>query len=374
VQEYPHPIDRYRLIQKLISLTREAYGLEQVPLASRAKVTQSVISNLEHLEKSIENPKRRVSREDLLKVLTWGLMFKEHEVSAVLYVYNGCPLTEDEIRRYRPLHDVEDYTVKDLRTTFFTLLRKMLNSHFQDDSTQQAKVRILSGDEANSLLADRILQQLESLPGQRLMVTEFPSHLSHPLEAYYSDDLLDDPFFLSDRIQEEARKTTLERVETFHRHLKLYGERHILCKPSLLNYLKKQPENDQVTGDKNSVRHLGRYRHLSLKRRQEHIQHCIELLEKNPHYDIRLAGATPELELEIKSSQEVMLRGARRYERDEERPCWGPRYVHWLDDTSVLLFLLDFEMQWDKLMEEKDPKTEKERVINFFKDLLRNSG
>jgi Helix-turn-helix len=73
---YPHPVDRYRLIQRLATSARVTYrpsrrgmeqsGISQEALARRASVSQATISNIENLEKTIHSSSRRVRREDLL--------------------------------------------------------------------------------------------------------------------------------------------------------------------------------------------------------------------------------------------------------------------------------------------------------------------
>jgi transcriptional regulator with XRE-family HTH domain len=75
-------------------------GLDQRALARKARLSQSTVSNIENLEKSIGSPKRRVSREDLIKVLTSGLNLEQPKIDAGLWLYDCQPLTEEEIQVY----------------------------------------------------------------------------------------------------------------------------------------------------------------------------------------------------------------------------------------------------------------------------------
>jgi hypothetical protein len=51
----------------------------------------------------------------------------------------------------------------------------------------------------------------------------------------------------------------------------------------------------------------------------------IELLESYEHYEIGLATTTPELEPNIKSTVQAMLRGTPQYEVGEKNEGWGPQ-------------------------------------------------
>ena len=96
---YPHPLDRFRLIQRLAIAARTTfrpgragigqYGISQETLARRASVSQATVSNLENLEKTIDSPRRRVRREDLLRICTWGLELEAEHIDALLWLFDG---------------------------------------------------------------------------------------------------------------------------------------------------------------------------------------------------------------------------------------------------------------------------------------------
>lgn len=80
-----------------------------------------------------------------------------------------------------------------------------------------------------------------------------------------------------------------------------------------------------------------------------------------------LATEVPELELYIKSTVKVMVRGTPPYAQGEQRISWGPYFVGWSDEASVLAFFLNFEAAWDALPPEDRTKTE---VIAYVEALL----
>src|SRR5579875_2569624 len=107
---YPHALDRWRLLQWLVKVARTTYphpgggprGIDQASLARRARTSQTTISNLEHLEKAITMPQRKVGRDELLKVLIWGLALPRSRIDAILYLYDGRPLQPAELQHYLP--------------------------------------------------------------------------------------------------------------------------------------------------------------------------------------------------------------------------------------------------------------------------------
>ena len=358
---YPAEIDRYRLIQKLVRMARTRYqvaetgqrGIDQTALALAATVSQATISNLENLEKAVTSRRRRVSREELIRVLTWGLELDPVEIDAMLWLYDGNPLNEDEIRRYvrgyLPEAHPQKYTALQLRCLVLRLLQKVLALHDQSIKVQPVTVKIIfSGDERAVLEADEALLQMERLPGQSLLVTEYPSHLTHPPEAHKSGELVGSRF-ITDALRQQWLSVNWKRVETFYHNLEHYGQRSIHCKASVRQYLQKDFSH-----------------RLTLEQRRRQIAHWITLLESYEHYQVGLAETTPALELKLKGTVQAMMRSACRYE-DDRWPHWGPRYVQWADEASVFRFFLNFENAWDAI----PPRDrDKDAVIRWLRGLL----
>ena len=364
---YPHPVDRFRIIQRLATSARTAHrpsragisqrGISQEALARRAIVSQATVSNVENLEKTIGSSSRRVRREDLLKVLTWGLEMDPDHIDAILWLFDGEPLREDEIRRYgrgyQPTATRTRYTAEKLRQRVLDLLRAAIEHSFEPESSQMAAVRVFSGDERGRIAVDRALYEVEQLPGQRLLATALPTTVSMLAQVQGDQRAMMDQLGAPEKFQESLYPLG-ERVNTVLRSIETYGERSIHARPTLEYYLSAE----------------GSHR-LSLERRRTNIRSWCELIRGYKHYEVGLADATPDLEAVIKSTKQAMLRAAHREdyyrERDWDRGGWGPRYVLWLDEVSVTSFLLDFEAHWQQIPVEYRTK---ESVLAWLEERL----
>src|SRR5262245_2305421 len=105
---FPHPIDRYRLIQRIARLGRATYGRRrasdeddlQLVVARRASVSPTIVANMENLEKCLNDPARKPSRDRFLKVVTWGLELPRDEVESLLWLFGETPLTERDTKHF----------------------------------------------------------------------------------------------------------------------------------------------------------------------------------------------------------------------------------------------------------------------------------
>jgi transcriptional regulator with XRE-family HTH domain len=365
---YPHPVDRFRFIQRLATSARLAYrpgrpgmeqcGISQEALARRATVSQATVSNIENLEKTIHSSSRRVRREDFLKVLTWGLEMVTEDIDALLWLFDGEPLREDEIRRYvrgyQPQAARRRVDEAMLRQRVLDRLRAAIDRAFEPESCQTAAVRVFSGDERGRIAVDRALYELEHLPGQRLLATALPTSVALVQTCQRADrDALDE--LLPPDLPPESRHRMQDRVDIHLYNLENYGERSIHSKPSLERYLSADSPH-----------------RLSLEHRRAYIRRWCELVRSYKHYEVALADATPDLEPVIKSTKQAMLRAAHHdgyiRERDWHRGGWGPRYLLWLDEVSVTSFLLDFEAHWQQIPLEYRSK---DSVLAWIEERLR---
>jgi transcriptional regulator with XRE-family HTH domain len=359
---YPAKIDRYRIIEKLVRWARKTchlsetgkIGIKQTALAERASVTQSTVSNLENLATSFRHSKRFPGREELLKVLTWGLELQQDRIDPLLWLYDGQPLSEEEIRRYvrgyQPEATAKDHTFPELRRLVLEQLEEILTDYTRSDGIRVQPVKVIpSGGEQEELEAYAELLHMEQEPGQSFVIIRHPSHLVHPPEMHASGELIRPPV-----ITEEGRRRWLvmnqQRLEGFLSNLATYGERSLHSKPILKNYLKEK--------------YLSR---TDWRRRKKQIQHWITLLETYELYQVGLAEVLPYFDLKIKSTVKVMVRSP--LENGEKYPCpqYGPRYFLWTDENMVLRFFLDFENLWDAIPEADRTK---EKVIRFLREVV----
>ncbi|MAG37473.1 MAG: hypothetical protein CL878_14655 [Dehalococcoidia bacterium] len=363
---YPHVVDRHRLLQRIFKALREAAGLSQAALAARAFVAQSTISNAENLDKGVDRPNRRITRDHLLRLVTWGLELAQTDLTVLLWLYDGSALDAEDIRRYlrgylpRAQPGREDAAA--LRTHLFALLDRLLvarssNSGALGGGGITAHMQLLFSSAADELRGEQALLQLEKIPGQRLFFSDLPSRLTHPPDTHRRYSILSALIRSSgnSKLAETSWDLTEQRVHTFLTHLARYGERSIHSRTALTHYLSDSPGY-----------------HLSLAQRHEHIQHWIQLLRDHPHYEVALVEDTPDLEVEMKPGVAVLLRAkgaVRHFERETapEQSLWGPRYLVWDDEASALSFTLAFERYWHALAPGDRSKDE---IVGYLEALV----
>jgi hypothetical protein len=158
-----------------------------------------------------------------------------------LWLYDGEPLGEDELRRYvrsyLPGATAQSYTDADvpaLRQRVLTLLQQALKSNVL---SQQATVDVIvaTGEGQDQLHGLRAIAALEAIPGLRLVVTPSPALLTHPPAAYQRDALVSPHVQVTD-MRQAIRVLTAQRQALFLEHLAHYGERRLLCQPALADY------------------------------------------------------------------------------------------------------------------------------------------
>jgi hypothetical protein len=362
---YSHPIDRYRVGKILLEHEIEKTNMSVQEIADKSLVAATVIYNLKkpkYIERKALAKRNAVRRESLLRILGLGLSLQPKEIDAFLWLYR-CDdrfeaLTENERRacvddQYAHLPGCT--SVEELRKRVLVGLKEVLNK-WRSKPTNNPEIKmVLELTEDEQLDTGRRLLEFEKLPGQRLMIMRYPSHLSHSPEMFdrYIDELIN-PQVESEEGKKKSRLTKIERREIFLQHLQLYGERCIYTRVGLERYLEKDFPHK-----------------LSVEKRRAHIKHTIDLLAKYPDFEIALADAELELEMELKTIGAIM-RGAPGDEHwTKKRIVCGPRYIYWHDKASTLSFLLDFEREWDEIWSEL-PKEQrnKEYVIDQLERML----
>lgn len=354
---FPHPLDRYRLIQRIARLGRGTYAVRrrsdehdlQSVVARRATVSPTIVANIENLERCVADPARKPSRERLLKVLTWGLELPRDEIEALLWLFGETPLSERDCKHYLGyLADAErwrtvDTTPEALRQIVLRQLRAVIAHAVPASGSHTAALTVYMATAEGRLASERQLLELERCPGQRLRSAQLPSIVNFPREIHRDRAFVDrllahDTIRMTEAQQRLGREIYRERMLAFEESLAIYGGRTIIEKPSLVWYV--------TARDEGKARKWRR----PLERRWEHVEGLIRLLDQ-PHFQVGLveAEAASELEISLKTTEKVMLRSADHRELWEVNPQWGPRFFASDDATTVLQFYYDFECAWDRL-------------------------
>lgn len=354
-------LDRFRLIEKIVRDARlhfpddaRAPGKQSV-VATRARVAVGTVNNVENITKSLEEHTgagRSVSRRTLISVLLNGLRFDALRLDAILWLFDGQPMSRAEIELFQPHEQVNsggdsfvqrpvstDRYVDDeiLRNAVLNQLRTIVNRTFETDGIRDGQVRMYSAEPTGRLASNTALLRLEELPGQMLTVSEVPSLVT------FTPYLLDDDTGLCNRFKNpeyglQASDVFRARARAFQERLSTYGRRSIHSWPGIQQYVLDQSIVSRTVRD------------LSLDQRRKHILYLADLLDNSDYkLEIGLVPETPDLELTLKTTVSGMVRGARNYEPGASIASWGPRYIQWLDSETVLHFYVDFESAWDQI-------------------------
>lgn len=322
---YPNPIDRYRLIRTIVRAFRwtSRSSSTGTDLAKLVGVSQGTISNLENLEKSIQRPSRLVSREEMLNILRTGLQLSAEQASVLLWLYDSEPPQQPG----KPM-------VASLRSpivgSFVGLLEETQVRLQGSKKSKRHGTFVFTTEHPDAgLEEERQLFKIEQVPGQRLLVTAFPSGLSRPEEERFTPDCL-----------EKARPMLMKRMALFRKNLAQFGERSIHCRLCVERYLTPRPKKGIDRGVP------------SWSLRKRHIEEWIDLLESYPHYQVALASTTPDQEFEVKLGSGAMLQGWAHPSHDVrqwgEKPGdkWGPRFIYSSDLGVQVALVTAFERKW----------------------------
>src|ERR1051325_112783 len=361
---YPHKFDRYRLMGYIMRQLRKSQGLSQQGLAEQIMSRQSLpggrkptprstlqrrishIENFEHLEETAFEAQRPVAREMFLDTASEGLALTPLEIETLLWLIEGDefqPLAVAELAVHPAIggHDTFRCEEQEWRSHSLALLERAVRLARQREhaaagagsgaGTIAGQVRMLTGwEEAHQVRFRDELLAIESKPGQRLLISKYPSLLAYPGDAFVHIDL--DEWLMSPSGLEQIKGITDRRRHVFRSNLRQFGERHIHSRESLKRYVAE-----------------GFSHPLSAPERRRHIQNLIQLLRDNPLFEVALATVEPEMEFVIKSGQVASLRGTARDIRRRESVICGPLYIFWDNITTVYSFMVDFEHAWEKI-------------------------
>jgi hypothetical protein len=217
-------------------------------------------------------------------------------------------------------------------------------------SWYQVETQLLQGNSSSHHMAlFQKLKAMESAPGQRMLVSKYPSVLVSADPMMASELLVE----TNEPVSAELRQMVAERQKTFRQNLFKYGERVIHSVPSLRRFVSAE------------------FNHrIPLTERKDRVHGLIEFLGKNRKFEVGLLDQIePEVEIAIKSTQAAVIRGtARELSNHPQTAVCGPSYMYWKDERAVLSFYLDFERLWAKL--HQAGLTEKKRVIAMLKQIV----
>ena len=346
---YPHALDRYRILQLAVRQLRLEHrpgpdepGVGQKWVALRARVGQPTVSNLEHIAESLDSPKRHVGREELLKVLTWGFELSQERVDALLWLYDGQPLTASELRAfvrgYAPDATLTQYQAAELRALVLAELRRFVEGDAPGELRQLSAVRLFSATPEGRLEIARASVEHEGASGQRMLVRADLSLASHRWPRDMAPDASPFTGFTTDRdLGSLGRRVALGVLQSMQR----YGERGIHSSAALERFLDPDATHQMPFGER---------LHL--------LRGLIDLLHESPGYEIAFADTTPGLELAAKSLVHAAILSGVGGTQNVAGMDWGPAVIQFSDLRTVAWFLLLFESQWDAIPEERKSRAD----------------
>lgn len=361
----PHRYDRYRLVALVLQHRRKLLHLSEKELADASGVAQSTISRLVNPgslgKKGSENHK--VNRMHLLALTRVGLRMDHHQASVMLWLSEGEDCRSWRDRDFSDLQ-LESPTIEERRTenarrddprmahlAVVDLLEKTCIADHRSNPWYPVETYLLQGNSPlHHVALFHKLRTLESGPGQRMLVSKYPSILVSTDISAASELLVE----TAEPIRAELREMLFDRQKIFRQNLARYGERAIHSLPSLRRFTSAE------------------FNHrIPLRERKKRVRGLIKFLEDYEKFQLGLLDEIePEIEIAIKSTQEAVVRGtARELSNHPQTAVCGPSYMYWSDERAVLSFYLDFERLWAKLHEAG--LTEKDRVIVLLRKLLR---
>lgn len=369
---FPHRFDRYRMMGFIMHQIRQSQNLTQQSLGERIEALRSSrsaskkpsttlqrrisqIENFDHLKERADLGQNPVAREVFISTAGEGLGLSQVETDALLWLIEPDdfrPLTETELNSHTCFGTTQPrkYTSTELRRNCLSVLEQVVRSN---KSSQNPSVQMVTGweEEHQILFRDKLLL-MEEQPGQRLLISKYPSFLTYPGDVFVYMESFEE---LSTDTQNKIRELSTGRQQNFREKLKEYGERCILSTESLTRYLKRDFHHQ-----------------LPWQQRRKHVRHFIDLLKKFPLYEVALAPAEPEMTFLIKSGSGASLRGpARDLNYNRHTAICGPLYIFWDGRPAVYSFMLDFEYAWDQVPENLRTRNQ---VIPELERLLRNAN
>jgi transcriptional regulator with XRE-family HTH domain len=315
----------------------------------------SHIENFDHLERAAAEGHMPIARELFLRTAGEGLGLSQLDIDALLWLMEGKgfqPLNREELASHRLFDNSEEkqYQDEDLRRHSLLLLERAVKIAAKlARRGEYTRVRMLTGwEEEHQVEFREQLLRMEDKPGQRLLISKYPSLLTYPGDALEHLDPNENE--LSASATDRIRELHAKRKRIFTDTLRQYGERCIHSGESLKRYV----GTEFGPG-------------LPWNARRDHVAHLIKLLKENDYFQVALALTEPEMKFVIKSGQEASLRGTARHISRPNSVICGPLYIFWDNKTTVYSFMVDFEHAWQKIPPEQ---RDKDNVILELQSLI----
>jgi hypothetical protein len=384
---FPHNYDRYRLFGQYLRMAHHAYssGDSQTDLTNfinekfkpSPRFHQSYVSQLESLS---QLDQQAMQSKPFSESYAWWLMlaldcsFREAKLLHWL-ITSDNQVPDDLISRYAE-HDIvpKEDLIFDPNShpeiSHFEIVNKLRQLYIkhqcgihkqplvENDSFfayEVSKVEMRSWSEPLSIEWEHFLLSKECFPGQRMLVSKYPSALIKPtlfkvfnecepaFKWYYINNYSADKNQGEQEYSESLYEMTRTvRMRFFLFNLYHFGERWITSLSSLERYLS------------NSFHHPFM---PSVWERREQILTIVRLLDFYPVFRIGLTKSEPETELVIKSNRWVLQQTSSRIpiasteDGTSDLFTCGPTHIFWSKPDSVLPVYLEFEREWQKLYE-----------------------
>ena len=310
--------------------------------------------------RNIEHPTSRqpTRRSTFLTALAHGYHVDRQWGDVLAWLFDGTLVTRSESARLWP---GETKTSTATESEVHQALLKVLQRMVEDwQGAPPPEVTVTFGENEIGTTSEKELLKMEEISGERLLVKATPSVLTVPEEVFGN------PRFLqANRLQLtpgqllERRQLFERRHQLFNEQIRTFGARAVHSTAVLSTYLRSEYRGDLAV-------------RLTLPERRTHIERLIRYLTTTP-YQIILVPKTPDMEMDIKSTERVVIRAMPFTMVPGLRCSWGPKMVWWKDRASVLNFFVAFERNWNVLLGQDGKAgviSEKAAVTQWFRDLL----
>ena len=228
------------------------------------------------------------------------------------------------------------------------------------------EVSMLTWSRSLSVEWERFMLSKECFPGQRMLISKYPSAFIRPalMDVFRDHKQAFRWYFLRSLLEPEKKSANQEgldkeeirtaRMRFFLFNLYNYGERWITSIPSLKRYVSDSFNHSFIP---------------NVWERRRQLLTVIRLLDQYQYFQIGLMANEPEAELVIKSNRWIIQQTVTRLplylpEEDEASLICGPTHIFWSQPNAVLPVYLEFEKEWQSFS----------KVIETIESMCENSS